>query len=105
MGGQDTAESAAKRCFVPTGCAIEACWLTLTAAGAGTQVLTPCVIFPESRRELAEILKLPPGYEPLSLQRVTRWSETWRPPSGAGSASLSTVCERHKESCVECLGN
>jgi nitroreductase len=56
--------------FLSAGCAIEAFWLSLTADGAGLQFMTACTVSPESRKELADIIGLPTGYTPLSVQRA-----------------------------------
>jgi nitroreductase len=68
--GSPWESEATRECFLSVGCAVEAVWLGLTAAGAGLQFMTPCVVFPDSRNELAKIMELPHGYVPLSLQRA-----------------------------------
>jgi hypothetical protein len=57
-------------CFLSVGCAIEAAWLSLTGDGIGLQFMTPCLLFPDSRREVAEIFGMEVGHEPLTLQRI-----------------------------------
>jgi nitroreductase len=57
-------------CFLAAGCAVEGAWLSLSADGVGVQFMTPCLLFEESRRELAELFELEPGDVPLTLQRA-----------------------------------
>jgi nitroreductase len=56
--------------FLGAGCAVEAVWLELSAAGAGLQFMTPCLLFDDARAAIAELFDLPDGRFPLSLQRV-----------------------------------
>jgi nitroreductase len=56
--------------FLAAGCAVEGAWLSLSADGVGVQFMTPCLLFEESRRELAGLFELEPDEVPLTLQRV-----------------------------------
>jgi nitroreductase len=56
--------------FMAAGCAVEGAWLSLAADGVGVQFMTPCLLFEESRRELAELFGLEADEVPLTLQRA-----------------------------------